>query len=103
MKSDNDIATEMGLIGLHGRIVGDHPWAGNGATIVRAESTFVGPGVVVRIDGETHESFIFDSKAHWRPDSVSPHPSATEGGQVKQRFRFAVGTVVTVTLITRTG
>jgi hypothetical protein len=64
--------TESDLIGQHGRIIGDHPWAGKSGTIVRIENTLIGYGAVVKLDDASdvppgQECFIFDGRKEWRP------------------------------------
>lgn len=54
------------LLGRRGRLVGDHPWAGQSGEIVRVERTIVGFAVVVRLDGSTRECMVFDGRRHWR-------------------------------------
>lgn len=62
-----NLLSEYGLLNQHGRIIGDHPWSGHGATIVRVEKTPVGWGLVVRLDAGSdvppgQEAFIFEPK-----------------------------------------
>ena len=72
---DHDELRATGLLNQHGRIVGDHPWAGHGATIVRAERTLIGYGLVARLDPAHdvppgQEAFIFEPR-HWLPTHAS--------------------------------